>query len=130
MADGIFDIGRKFSESLIVTVGLEYRVVTETAVAARSKGNGSFHSAFKGFQYFAVECDRYRADEAGAAVFFAFEFASKFGTAFAVRCRIAEETGRIRVFPAVPLRAVTPGQAAVFYNGNRLLGGGVIENVD
>lgn len=37
------------------------------------------------------------------------------------------DTGRVRVVFDEPVRAVTPGQAAVFYEGDRLLGGGWIE---
>ncbi len=37
------------------------------------------------------------------------------------------DDGRVRVRFAQPQRAVTPGQIAVFYEGERVLGGGVIE---
>lgn len=40
--------------------------------------------------------------------------------------RLVEEEGGFRVELDVPARAVTPGQAAVFYDGDRVLGGGWI----
>ena len=39
----------------------------------------------------------------------------------------AAEPGRVEVVFAEPQRAVTPGQAAVFYDGDLVLGGGWIE---
>jgi tRNA-specific 2-thiouridylase len=38
--------------------------------------------------------------------------------------------GRVRVLFDAPVRAATPGQAAVFYDGEVCLGGGWIEDVD
>ncbi len=36
------------------------------------------------------------------------------------------QEGAIAVIPDTPLKSVTPGQSAVFYDGNTLLGGGII----
>jgi tRNA-specific 2-thiouridylase len=47
-----------------------------------------------------------------------------------VECRIENlDESRVRIYPSQPLRAVTPGQAAVFYDGDLVLGGGTIREV-
>ena len=41
---------------------------------------------------------------------------------------IPEEDGKVRVEFAEPQRAVTPGQSVVFYDGDTVVGGGIIES--
>ncbi|HVN49311.1 MAG TPA: aminomethyltransferase beta-barrel domain-containing protein, partial [Bacteroidota bacterium] len=41
----------------------------------------------------------------------------------------AESTGKIKVVFDQPKRAITPGQSVVLYEGEDVLGGGVIEAV-
>ncbi|MGQ9477094.1 MAG: tRNA 2-thiouridine(34) synthase MnmA [Candidatus Bipolaricaulia bacterium] len=48
--------------------------------------------------------------------------------AAAARVKLLDD-GKVKAIFSEPQRAVTPGQAAVFYRGERLLGGGVIERV-
>lgn len=46
-----------------------------------------------------------------------------------VPCRVEALGGRVRVIFAQPQESVAPGQAVVFYEGDVVLGGGVIEEV-
>ena len=41
-----------------------------------------------------------------------------------------EKSGRLRISFLTPQHAVTPGQSAVLYRGEYVLGGGMIEKVD
>lgn len=41
-------------------------------------------------------------------------------------CTVKQENNMYKVTLSSPARSITPGQACVFYDGNRLLGGGVI----
>jgi len=45
-----------------------------------------------------------------------------------VRVELLEDQ-KVRVVFKEPIRAVTPGQAVVFYNGDECLGGGTIDEV-
>lgn len=45
------------------------------------------------------------------------------------RCRIFKESDKLRAIFFEPQESITPGQAFVFYSGDEVLGGGVIENI-
>jgi tRNA-uridine 2-sulfurtransferase len=47
----------------------------------------------------------------------------------AARCRISEEDGRLTVRFVEPQEAVAPGQSVVLYDGETVLGGGIIQEV-
>ena len=47
----------------------------------------------------------------------------------AARCRISEENGRLTIRFVEPQEAVTPGQSVVLYDGETVLGGGIIREV-
>ena len=99
---------RKCMEDNTVTVGKEKLLFKKTLVA-------------KDFNWVSIECPereirakakaRYRQSEAWATV-------------------IPMEDGRVRITFDEPQRAMTTGQTAVIYDGDILLGGGVIESVE
>jgi tRNA-specific 2-thiouridylase len=47
----------------------------------------------------------------------------------AARCKVSHEDGRLTVLFAEPQEAVAPGQSVVLYDGQTVLGGGIIQEV-
>ena len=43
-----------------------------------------------------------------------------------IKCLLSKKSGRYYVKLETPARAITPGQSAVFYNGEEVIGGGII----
>jgi tRNA-specific 2-thiouridylase len=48
----------------------------------------------------------------------------------AEKAKVVIDKDQVGVIFAKPQRAITPGQSIVFYHGNRLLGGGIIDRVE
>jgi len=46
-----------------------------------------------------------------------------------VPCKVSLENHRVIVKTTVPVFAVAPGQAAVFYRGDIVIGAGIIEKI-
>jgi len=44
------------------------------------------------------------------------------------RSEATQQFDKVKVLFKKPQRAVTPGQSAVFYAGDKVIGGGIIEN--
>lgn len=95
------------SESNIIEIGMDKDLHKRTLIAAQVNWSGI--EVIEGPLKVQAKV-RYKDDATDAMVF-------------------PEDSGRIRVTFDEPKRAITPGQSVVLYDGEDLLGGGVIEKV-